>query len=331
VPIINMDDKILLSHGGGGKKTQDLIRHIFLEKFSNEELNELDDGAVIGDMIITTDSFVVNPLFFPGGDIGKLSISGTVNDIVAMGGTPLFLSAGFIIEEGFPLEDLKKIVDSMSNEAKAVPVKIVTGDTKVVEKGKGDGIYINTTGFGKKTLELGLERIKPGNKIIITGTVGDHGASILLSRNQFEIESGLKSDCAPLYGLLKSILSEDIKFMRDPTRGGLAAVLNEIVRKDWGIEIFEDKIPIREDVKGICEMLGIDPITMANEGKMVIFVEGDRVEETLKTLHMHPLGRDASIIGKVTDQIKGRVVERTVAGTTRIIDMPSGESLPRIC
>jgi len=327
-----MDDKILLSHGGGGKKTQDLIRHIFLEKFSNEELNELDDGAVIDDMIITTDSFVVNPLFFPGGDIGKLSISGTINDIVAMGGRPLFLSTGFIIEEGFPLKDLKRIVDSMSNEAKMIPVKIVTGDTKVVEKGKGDGIYINTTGIGKRMLDLGIKRIKPGDKIIVTGTIGDHGASILLSRNQFEIESGIKSDCAPLYGLLNSVFSNAIKFMRDPTRGGLAAVLNEIVREDWGIEIFEDKIPIKEDVKGICEMLGIDPVTMANEGKMIIFVEGDRAEETLKILHKHPLGQDASIIGDVTDKINGRVVEKTVAGTTRIIDMPSGgESLPRIC
>ena len=330
MPITNMD-RILLSHGGGGKKTQALLKEVFLEMFGSPELLRLDDGGIFGSYVISTDSYVVNPLFFPGGDIGKLAASGSINDVVSMGAEPLYMCTGFIIEEGFPVESLKRIVKSLADTIHSIGVELITGDTKVVERGKCDGLYINTTGVGRIVKNLSVDRIKPGDLVVINGNIAEHGLSILLARNEYGISSGIRSDCMELWTLIKPTLHLDIKFMRDATRGGVAAVLNEVVSKDWGIEIYQDKIPISEEVKGICEVLGFDPLTIANEGKMVIFVAEEDGEKLLENLKRHKGGKDAEIIGRVVDDVKGRVVERTILGTRRIIDMPVGEGLPRIC
>ena len=328
--ITNMDN-ILLSHGGGGKKTQVLLKEVFLQSFGAGELSKLDDGAIFDSYVISTDSYVVSPLFFPGGDIGKLAASGSINDVVSMGAEPLYMSAGFIIEEGFPVSELKRIVKSLADTIKSIGVELITGDTKVVEKGKCDGVYINTTGIGRVVKELSAERIRPGNLVVINGNIAEHGLSILLARNEYGISSEIKSDCMELWTLIRPTLELDIRFMRDATRGGLAAVLNEVVSNDWGIELYQDKIPISEEVKGMCEMLGLDPLTVANEGKMVIFVSEDDVEKLIEILRKHPGGKNAEVIGRVVDDVKGRVVEKTVVGTRRIVDMPVGEGLPRIC
>ncbi len=328
--ILNMD-KILLSFGEGGKNTYKIIKDIFLKNFKNKFLEELDDGALIDDIIFTTDSFVVNPIFFPGGDIGKLSIAGTVNDIVAMGGLPLYLSSGFIIEEGLEFEVLENIVKSMKTLAEKIPVQIVTGDTKVVERGKCDKIFINTSGIGRKIKELSRDKIEVNDLVVITGCIAEHGISVILSRNDFNIKSEIKSDCEELWSLIKNILHFDIKFMRDPTRGGIASTLNEIVSQDWGIELWEEKIPIKDSVKGVCELLGFDPLTIANEGKMIIIVSRNDAEKVVEELKKYENGKDATIIGEVKEEYKGRVVEKKITGVRRIVDMPSGSNFPRIC
>jgi len=327
-------DKITLAHGGGGKKTEDIIRGIFQKYLNDPVLAEMDDGAVLEDLVFSTDSFVVNPIFFPGGDIGRLAISGTVNDIAVMGARPLYLSLGFIIEEGFEISSLEKILISIKEASEEAGVRIVTGDTKVVEKGKADGIYINSSGIGKTLLSPppSRYRIEPGDLVLINGEIGLHGTAILVAREELGIKADIKSDVAPLWPLIESIISPSVKFMRDPTRGGLAAVLNEIVEgMNFGIRLWEEKLPVSQEVAGICEVLGFDPLQLANEGKVVVFVKKEDAESVLEKMKSHPLGKQAEIIGEVTDEFPGKAVLKTTLGTHRIIEQPMGELLPRIC
>lgn len=341
-------DKISLSHGSGGEPSCRLVSELFLKEFNNPFLSPLTDSAILPILPLppfnkggirfafTTDSYVVKPLFFPGGDIGKLSIAGTVNDLSVMGAKPLFLSCGLVIEEGLEYGTLEKIVLSMKKTASDSGVQIVTGDTKVVEKGAADKIFINTAGIGivMDGVELKRERITVGDKIIISGSIGDHGISVLSKREGIELESEIESDCAPLNGLIAAVLESgaDIKFMRDPTRGGLAATLNEFTKDmNWGISLNETEIPIKEGVRAVSDILGFDPLYIANEGKAVIIVSSADEDRVLKIMQNHPLGRDARIIGEIVPSPKGMVILKTVVGGTRIVDMPSGEQLPRIC
>src|ERR1051326_3614838 len=333
-------DTVLLGHGSGGRLSAELVHDIFLSAFRNPALAQLDDQAVVsvnGQRIaITTDSFVVKPLFFPGGDIGSLAVHGTVNDLAMGGATPLYLSAAFIIEEGLPLEQLRRIVTSMQVAADAAGVAIVTGDTKVVEKGKGDGIFINTTGFGVVTAELTLSanRARPGDKVLLSGSIGDHGIAILAQREGLEFETTIESDSAALHTLTASMLavSREIRCMRDPTRGGVSSTLNEIAQQSRvGVEIDEKTIPIREEVRGACEMLGLDPLYVANEGKLIAIVAPEAADSVLQAMRRHPLGRQAAIIGTVVENQQNLVTMRTAFGTTRIVDMLAGDQLPRIC
>lgn len=334
-------DKILLGHGSGGKLTTELIEELFMPYLKNPLLSSLDDSAVFSidnrKLAFTTDSFTVYPLIFPGGDLGKLAIVGTVNDLIVSGAKPLFLSAGFIIEEGFLRETLEKIVKSMAEIAEISKVKIIAGDTKVVERGKGDGVYINTSGIGilYEGVNLSIKRILPGDKIIINGPVGDHGASVIMARGEFNIEGDIESDCAPLNLLLNEILSkfpDAIKFMRDPTRGGMATVLNEIAGKSgFDFLIFEEKVPVRPQVKGFCELLGFDPYYLANEGKVIMVVNPDYSEEILSLLKSNPLGNESSIIGEVLESKDGNVYLETEVGGTRILDILIEDQFPRIC
>ena len=331
-------DKILLSHGSGGKLTHELIEELFKDKFNNEILNLLDDSAVFrikkgSQLAFTTDSFVVKPIFFPGGDIGKLSICGTVNDLAVCGAKPLFISCSAIIEEGFSIDKLKKIVESMTLTAKIAGVKIVTGDTKVVEKGSCDEIFINTSGIGvvPEDVCLSIDRIKPGDKILINGPIAEHGVAIIKSRERLDFKSEIKSDCAPLNSLCQSISSK-VKFMRDPTRGGVSAVLNEIVSgRNFGVKIYEDKIPVRKNVKTFCDILGFDPLYIGNEGKVIVFVDEKNVENVLNVMRKNKFGKDSCVIGEVVDGPEGKVFLETLAGGKRIVDMPLAEQLPRIC
>jgi hydrogenase expression/formation protein HypE len=338
-------EKILLAHGSGGKLMHSLIKEVFQKHFSNEILDELSDSAVIklppspkGDsrLCFTTDSYVVKPLFFPGGDIGKLAICGTINDLAVVGAKPLYISCGFIIEEGLDWEVLEKITESMARVAAGERVKIVTGDVKVVERNSADKLFINTSGIGIRNegVNLSQQAILPGDKIIINGTIGDHGLAVLAARGQFDFQTEIVSDCAPLSDLIASIIqgSKNIKFMRDPTRGGIATVLNEIVSgMDFGVEIFEKDIPLKEQVKALCEILGFDPLYVANEGKVVVVASGEDAELVLELMRQHPLGRESQIIGEVVETPKGKVIMRTKIGGTRIIDMLVSEQLPRIC
>ncbi len=287
-------------------------------------------------LAFTTDSFVVKPLFFPGGDIGKLAISGTVNDLAVMGAKPLFLSAAFILEEGLEMSLLEEVANSMKETANEVGVVISTGDTKVVEKGSADGLFINTSGIGvvEDSIHLSLDNIRPGDKILINGTLGDHGVAILAARKELPLECEVKSDCAPLASLIKKALEacNEIRFMRDPTRGGLAAVLNEMTgKRDFGIILFEQFIPVKEEVHAACELLGLDPLYLANEGKVVMVCPGAKAEKILNTLKKHPLGKDSAIIGEVVEKPAGRVFMKTIVGGTRVIDMPVADPVPRIC
>lgn len=333
-------DTILLGHGSGGKLSAELIRDVFLPALENPFLARLDDQAIVainGQRIaITTDSFVVKPLFFPGGDIGSLAVHGTVNDLAMGGATPLFLSAAFIIEEGFAMDELRRIVGSMHSAAAAAGVQVVTGDTKVVEKGKGDGLFINTTGIGvvPDGVELSANRARPGDRVLLSGSIGDHGIAILAQREGLEFETQIQSDSAALHMLVAEMLrtTREIRVMRDPTRGGVSSTLNEIAQQSHvGIEIEESAIPIREEVRGACELLGLDPLYVANEGKLVAIVAPDVAEKTLQAMRHHPLGTAAQIIGNVTEQNAGLVTMRTPFGTTRIVDMLAGDQLPRIC
>ncbi len=330
--------QILLSHGGGGEETQKLIKDLFFTYFSNPILENMEDAAVLefnSKLAFTTDSFTVSPIFFKGGDIGKLSVAGTVNDLAMMGAQPLYLSCSFIIEEGFELDLLEKIVRSMSEEIKKSGVKVVTGDTKVVPKGSADRIFINTAGIGRVVYDgISASNLEEGDIILVSGTVGDHGACIMAQREGIDMEGNLESDCATLWPVVKDIINSGIKIktMRDPTRGGLSAVLNEWAESSKiGIEIYEDSIPVKDQVRGMCELLGLDPLSLANEGKFVLVVPEEEGEKAVEILRKNPLGKDAEIIGKVISEYKGKVIIKSSYGSKRILEPPSGELLPRIC
>lgn len=332
-------DRILLSHGSGGKASHELIEKIFLPAFGNPVLDKLNDQAILeisGDRIAyTTDSYVVNPIFFPGGDIGKLAICGTVNDLAMSGATPFYLSVGFIIEEGLLISDLRDVVESMKRAAEEANVRIVTGDTKVVNKGNADKLFINTSGIGfvKNDIDISGSNARPGDKVIISGSIGDHGLAVLSKREGLEFSSPIMSDCAPLNWLVADMLSvsSEIRCLRDPTRGGLATTLNELAEQSKaGIMIKESKLPINEPVKGACELLGYDPLYVANEGKLVAIVSADSAPQVLAKMKENQYGNDAEIIGEVIDK-PDRVLLKTAIGGTRIVSTLTGELLPRIC
>ena len=336
---------ITLAHGGGGKAMHDLIDDIFLEAFDNENQSPLEDQArlsladmvALGDRLaFTTDSYVVQPLDFPGGNIGKLAICGTVNDLAVGGAIPLYLSCAVIIEEGLPVEAMRNVARTMAATAAEAGVKVVTGDTKVVERGACDKLFINTAGVGviRKGVDLGVDKARPGDVILVNGLLGDHGAAILNARGDMKLTTLIESDCAPLHGLIDTLLSAvpGTRFLRDATRGGLATVLNEIAEASQvGIEIYENRTPLRSEVKGFCEILGLDPLYLANEGKIVCVVPPEDADAALAALKSHPLGEGAARIGEATDHRPGRVVMQTVFGGRRIVDMLVGEQLPRIC
>lgn len=335
-----MNEFITLAQGNGGKQAHELIRKVFAESFGMTK--PLTDSAILEEsgftLAFTTDSYVVDPLFFPGGDIGKLALCGTVNDLAVSGADPEYIAASFIIEEGFPLSDLKNIVRSMSREASKAGVRIVTGDTKVVEKGKCDKLFITTSGIGildqeKENISTGKE-IKPGDKIIINGPLGNHAIAVLGARKNLGFTTPVTSDCASLNHLIKSVLDKcnGVRFMRDVTRGGLATVLNELTEIcGSGIKINESAVPVDEPVKGLCEMLGFDPLYLANEGKVLFVVGKGEEEKVLNILRSDPLGRDSSIIGEIVPGKEKLVILNTSVGGSRILDMPSGLQLPRIC
>ena len=334
------EERITLAHGSGGKATQTLIEAVFLDAFRNPLLEPLEDAATLtaagARLAFTTDSFVVSPLFFPGGDIGDLAVNGTVNDLAVAGATPLYLSAGFILEEGFPVADLTRIAGSMRDAAAAAGVAVVTGDTKVVERGKADGCYINTAGIGTVAagVDLGVANAKAGDKILVSGPIGDHGVTIMLARGELDIEADVESDTAPLAGLVAGLLAAvpGVRALRDATRGGVATILNEIAKAaDVGVLVTEDAIPVRDQVRGAAELLGIDPLYVACEGRLVAVVDGARAEEALAVLRAHPLGAQAAIIGEVTAEPVGLVTIKTTFGGTRIVDLLVGDPLPRIC
>jgi hydrogenase expression/formation protein HypE len=337
---------IVMGHGGGGKLGNELVEYLFLPAFRNPALENLGDAAVLdlgsGRIAMSTDSFVVQPLFFPGGSIGELAVNGTVNDLAVSGAVPRFLSASFILEEGFPLAQLAAIVDAMAKAAATAGVQIVTGDTKVVERGHGDGCYISTAGVGvlREGIQVGPHRAQPGDAVLVSGTIGDHGMAIMSVREGLEFESQIRSDCAALNGMIAAILDElllsaagaSLHTMRDPTRGGLASTLNEIaLASGVGIEIDEPSLPVRPEVQSACELLGLDPVYVANEGKAVFFVAPHAAEQILAVLRAHPLGKDAARIGTVTAEHKRMLVARTAMGANRVIPIQIGEQLPRIC
>jgi hydrogenase expression/formation protein HypE len=332
---------IVMGHGGGGKLSAELIEHLFVPAFHNDALANLGDASIVeldgGRLAFSTDSFVVRPLFFPGGSIGDLAVNGTVNDLAVSGAKPLYLSVGMILEEGFPVSTLARIVDDMARSARATGVQIVTGDTKVVEKGHGDGCYINTSGVGlvPPGVEVGPGRARPDDVVIVSGTIGDHGMAIMSVREGLEFEATIRSDTAALNGLVEKVLQtggSSVHAMRDPTRGGMASSLNEIAAASHvGIVLEETTIPVRPEVRAACELLGMDPAFVANEGKVVIFVASDRASMVLDAVRQHPLGNDAAIVGRVTDQHPGIVIARTGIGASRVIAMQIGEQLPRIC
>jgi len=363
-----MSDRILLAHGSGGQLSHELVERLFLRYFDNPILARLDDAATVHvsrftlhvpgpfsetsnlKLAFTTDSYVVSPIFFPGGDIGKLAVCGTINDLAMSGATPLYLSAGFILEEGLEMADLERVVASMATTAQAADVQIVAGDTKVVDRGKADRLFINTAGVGVVAagVELGGDQARPGDAVILSGTVGDHGMTIMSQREGLRFDSPLVSDCAPLHGLVATMLDalspppkswggpgggwRAIHCLRDPTRGGLATALNEVAGKSSvGIEIEEQAVPVRDAVRATCELLGLDPLYVANEGKLVAFVAPAAAAAVLDVMRAHEYGREAAIIGWATAEHPGRVVLRTALGARRILDMLVGEQLPRIC
>ena len=333
------EDRILLAHGSGGKLAHDLIEKSFVRILENPLLAPLDDSAIFeinGKVAFTTDSFVVDPIFFPGGDIGKLSVCGTVNDLSTSGAKPLYLSLAFIIEEGLPIKDLEKVIGSIKATAEEAEVKIITGDTKVVERGCADKLFINTAGIGKIPEGVNISgcNAKPGDRIILSGTIGDHGIAVLSRRQGLSFGTKLESDCAPLGHLVEEMLavSKNIHSLRDPTRGGLATTLNELAKQSKvGIRIEESKIPVRDEVMGACEMLGLDPLYIANEGKMIAIVAKEEADKILAAMKQNRYGKKAVIIGEVITEHPGRVVMKTLLGSSRIVDMLVGEPLPRIC
>lgn len=346
-------DYILLSHGSGGKQSHELIEEVFKRNFSNDILEQGDDSARIriasmlqslkktldvnDSIAFTTDSYTVSPIFFPGGNIGDLAISGTINDLVSSGAVPLYISVGFIIEEGFPIAELKEIVKTMADISKKTNVKIVTGDTKVVNRNQCDKIFINTSGIGyiPHNIDISGSNAKVGDVIIINGTIGDHGVAVLSKREGLDFQSSVKSDSYPLNNLVKSVLNEypqDVHTLRDPTRGGIATTLNEIaVQSSVGIRIFEDKIPVKPKVNALCEILGLEAMYIANEGKMLFICSSNIAENVLSILRSHEKGKDSAIIGEVIDKYNGKVICKTSIGGERFVDMLYGEALPRIC
>lgn len=332
-----MDEIISLDYGSGGKKTARLIEKLILPRLDNPALRELGDGAIVSGgekLVFSTDSFVVSPLFFPSGDIGKLSVCGTVNDLSMCGAEPKYLSCSFIIEEGFPFPELERIVASMAAQCEKAGVQIVTGDTKVVEKGRGDGIYINTAGIGVlRHPGLSPGNIRPGDKVLVSGFVGDHGTAVMLARNRM-MQGDIASDCAALNGLTEAILSAapGVRVLRDPTRGGVATTLNEFVEGTaLGIELEETQIPVRPQVQAACDMLGLDPLYCANEGKLLAVVAPADADKVLAAMKSHELGTDAAIIGEVTERYPGKLTLRTAFGGSRVLQKLSGAQLPRIC
>ena len=332
-----MDEIITLDYGSGGKKTSRLIESMILPALDNPALSELGDGAVLEGaekLVFSTDSFVVDPIFFPGGDIGKLSVCGTVNDIAMCGGVPKFLSCSFILEEGFPVEALEKVIGSIGAACKKAGVQVVTGDTKVVEKGRGDKIYINTAGIGVlKYPGLSPKAIREGDKVLVSGTVGDHGTAVMLARNGM-MQGEIRSDCAPLNALAEAVLSSGarVRVLRDPTRGGVATTLNEFVEgSGLGIEIGEEKIPVRPQVQAACELLGLDPLYCANEGKLLCVVAPEDAEKALAAMKRLPEGENAAVIGSVSARYPGKLVMNTAFGGSRILQKLTGAQLPRIC
>lgn len=330
-----MDDIITLDYGSGGKKTAALIDEIIVPELGNAALNSLGDGAVLeGGLAFSTDSFVVSPLFFPGGDIGKLSVCGTVNDLAMCGAEPKYLSLALIIEEGLPAEDLRRVVASIKSVAEAAGVQVVTGDTKVVERGRGDGLYINTAGIGLvKYPGLGPDKMRPGDAVLLSGTAGDHGAAVMLARDGL-MEGEIRSDCAALNGLAFALLDSgaQVRVLRDPTRGGVATTLCEFAESaKLGIELDEAAIPVRRDVSAACALLGLDPLYCANEGKMLAVVAPEDAQAALAALRSRPEGENAAIIGRVTVERPGRVALRTAAGGARLLQKLAGAQLPRIC
>ena len=339
------DTAINLGHGAGGKAMRALIEDVFLGAFGNPMLDPLEDQAVLplgdlarhGDRLaFTTDSYVVDPLFFPGGDIGTLAVAGTVNDLAVSGARPLFLSCGFVIEEGLPVETLRRVVASMRETAERAGVAIVTGDTKVVEKGAADKLFINTSGVGviRPGIAISATNARPGDKVLVSGVLGDHGTAILIARNQLALEGAVQSDCQPLHELVDAMLSAcpDIRCLRDATRGGLATVLNEFAQSSQvAIRIRERDVPVRETVRGACEILGLDPLFLANEGKLVAVAPPAEAPALLAAMRAHPAGAEAAVIGEITETPVGMVIMQTSFGGERIVDMLVGEQLPRIC
>jgi hydrogenase expression/formation protein HypE len=333
-------DRILLAHGGGGALTRELIVQMFLPEFENPVLHPLDDSAVLvmggKGYAFTTDSFVVKPYFFPGGDIGKLAVCGAVNDLAMHGAEPYWLSLSFILEEGLPLVDLERIVKSIKLTSAEVGAQIVTGDTKVVERGKCDGLYINVAALGHITTKnwLGAANARPGDAVILNGFLGEHGVAVMSQRESIAFQTSVVSDCAPLWPLVKAMLETGVEFhaMRDPTRGGLAAALCDIsTAAGVGIRIDEKALPISREVRGACDLLGLDPLTIANEGKLIAFCRRADAERVVAAMRSHPLGRHAVVIGEVHEKPKGMVRLLTTIGGERIVDLPTGEDLPRIC
>ena len=338
-PILS-HETVQMAHGAGGRLSQELTKRVFMPHLRNAFLDQLDDQAkfdvVSGRMAFTTDTYVVSPLFFPGGNIGELAVNGTVNDLAVGGAVPMYLSAGFVLEEGLPLADLEEIVKSMAESARRAGVMIVAGDTKVVQKGKCDKIFINTSGVGfvRDGVSVSCRNLRSGDAVIVSGTIGEHGMAVMTTREGLSFQSRISSDTAALNGLIHAVLDivPGVHAMRDPTRGGVAATLNELAASsNVGIELQESTIPVREEVRGAAELLGIDPLTVANEGKLLLVVPETDAAAVLSVMHAHEHGHDAVIIGKVVDEHPGMVVMRTPFGSRRIVEMPLGEQLPRIC
>jgi hydrogenase expression/formation protein HypE len=334
------DELVTLAHGAGGKATRMLVEGLFVEELANPLLEPLGDSALVevngSRLAFTTDSYVVKPVFFPGGDIGGLAVNGTVNDLAVSGAEPLALSAGFVVEEGFPVADLRRIAGSMARAAAGVGVPVATGDTKVVERGHADGVYVNTAGVGAVPADvaLGPERVRPGDRVLVSGTLGDHGMAVMIARGELDLEVVLESDTAPVHELARGLLElgPAIRWLRDPTRGGLATALNELAQQaELAVVLDEATLPLRPAVVGACEILGIDPLYVANEGKLVAVVAQEKAESAVGSLRAHPLGAEAALIGEIRAEPEGLVVLDTALGGSRIVDMLVGDPLPRIC
>ncbi len=334
------DDIILMAHGGGGALTGNIIKDIILQELGNEILDKLDDGACLtipeSELVLTTDSYVVDPIFFPGGDIGKLAVCGTVNDMAMQGAEPKYISLALILEEGLPIRDLKTIIHSVKEESAGSNVLVVTGDTKVVERGKGGGVFINTTGIGVRQpeVDVAVSNAKPGDAVIVTGTIGDHGMAIMNLREGLQLKSQLTSDVASMWSMIKPLLDDvpNIHCLRDPTRGGVAAALCDIAEaSSCSVRIRESALPVKQEVNGACSILGLEPLNVANEGKVVIICDGTDTTAVVRALHSHPLGQEACVIGNIVADPADLVILETRTGGERIVTIPAGEDLPRIC